>query len=468
MATVIDPPDSEMVRLANKPPWYTSLFLQLLVAIVAGILVGWLWPGVGADLKPIADGFIKLIKMLIAPIIFCTVVLGIAHVGDLKSVGRIGVKALIYFEAVTTFALLFGLVVGNIVKPGAGFNVDPTTLANGAEAVAKKTGSGELPHTVEFLLNIIPVSIVSAFAENALLQVLFFAVLFGLALAKFGEKGPPVILEFVDHMSHIFFTIIGWIMRLAPLGAFGAMAYIIGQYGLASLGSYATLIAACYLAAALFILVLAVIAKVFAGVNLWKFFLYTKDEFFLALGTASTEVVLPRIMTKLTNAGCSRTTTGLVVPTGYSFNLDGATLYLSICVLFLAQALNVDLSLGEQITAVLVLMLTSKGMAGVPGSSFLALSATIAAIGHGAIPVAAVALLLGADRIMDSMRVSVNLLGNCVATFVVANWEGQLDKDRMQRVLSGEDVAPLEEEDPAGGELTTSPEAESMVAGPRE
>ncbi|MCV7287086.1 C4-dicarboxylate transporter DctA [Mycolicibacterium wolinskyi] len=445
MATTIDPPQSEMIRLANKPPWYTSLFIQLFVAIVAGIAVGWLWPDFGENLKPLADGFIKLIKMLIAPIIFCTVVLGIAHVGDLKSVGRIGVKALIYFEAVTTFALLFGIVVGNIVKPGSGFSIDPQTLATGAEAVAAKTNDGELPHTVEFLLNIIPSSVISAFAENALLQVLFFAVLFGLALAKFGESGPPVILEFVDHLSHIFFTIIGWIMRLAPVGAFGAMAYIIGQYGIGSLGSYAKLIAACYAAAALFIVILAVIARLFAGVNLWRFLVYIKDEMFLALGTASTEVVLPRIMTKLTNAGCSRTTTGLVVPTGYSFNLDGATLYLSICVLFLAQALGVDLSLGEQITAVLVLMLTSKGMAGVPGSSFLALSATVAAIGHGAIPVAAVALLLGADRIMDSMRVSVNLLGNCVATFVVAAWEGQLDKERMRKVLAGEDVAPLED-----------------------
>lgn len=445
MATTIDPPQSEMIRLANKPPWYTSLFIQLFVAIVAGIAVGWLWPDFGENLKPLADGFIKLIKMLIAPIIFCTVVLGIAHVGDLKSVGRIGVKALIYFEAVTTFALLFGIVVGNIVKPGSGFSIDPQTLATGAEAVAAKTNDGELPHTVEFLLNIIPSSVISAFAENALLQVLFFAVLFGLALAKFGESGPPVILEFVDHLSHIFFTIIGWIMRLAPVGAFGAMAYIIGQYGIGSLGSYAKLIAACYAAAALFIVILAVIARLFAGVNLWRFLVYIKDEMFLALGTASTEVVLPRIMTKLTNAGCSRTTTGLVVPTGYSFNLDGATLYLSICVLFLAQALGVDLSLGEQITAILVLMLTSKGMAGVPGSSFLALSATVAAIGHGAIPVAAVALLLGADRIMDSMRVSVNLLGNCVATFVVAAWEGQLDKERMRKVLAGEDVAPLED-----------------------
>jgi aerobic C4-dicarboxylate transport protein len=431
----------------RRSRWYTSLFAQLLVAIVAGILVGWLWPAFGADLKPLADGFIKLIKMLIAPIIFCTVVVGIAHVGDLKSVGRIGVKALIYFEVVTTFALLFGLLIGNIVKPGAGFNIDAQTLATGADAVAKKTGDGELPHTVEFLLNIIPTSVISAFAENMLLQVLFFAVLFGLALAKFGEHGPPVIFEFIEHLSDIFFTIIGWIMRLAPLAAFGAMAYIIGQYGISSLGSYAKLIGACYLGAALFILILAAIARFFAGVNLWRFVVYIKDELFLALGTASTEVVLPRIMVKLMNAGCSRTTTGLVVPTGYSFNLDGATLYLSICVLFLAQALGVDLSLGEQITAVLVLMMTSKGMAGVPGSSFLALSATVAAIGHGAIPVAAVALLLGADRIMDSMRVSVNLLGNCVATMVVARWEGQLDSDRMSRVLRGEDVEPIEDAD---------------------
>lgn len=427
-----------------KSRWYTSLFAQLLIAIIAGILVGWLWPAFGADLKPVADAFIKLIKMLIAPIIFCTVVIGIAHVGDLKSVGRIGVKALIYFEVVSTFALLFGLLIGNFVKPGAGFHIDPQTLATGADAVAKKTGTGGLPHTVEFLLNIIPTSIISAFAENQLLQVLFFAVLFGLALAKFGEHGPPVVFELIEHFSSLFFTIIGWIMKLAPLAAFGAMAYIIGQYGISSLGSYAKLIGACYLAAALFILVLGAIAWFLAGVNLWRFVVYIKDELFLALGTASTEVVLPRIMDKLIFAGCSRTTTGLVVPTGYSFNLDGATLYLSICVLFLAQALGVNLSLGEQITAVLVLMLTSKGMAGVPGSSFLALSATVAAIGHGAIPVAAVALLLGADRIMDSMRVSVNLLGNCVATMVVARWEGQLDSGRMSAVLSGDVVETLD------------------------
>jgi aerobic C4-dicarboxylate transport protein len=287
--------------------------------------------------------------------------------------------------------------------------------------------------------------------------VLFFAVLFGLALAKVGAKAPPIVFGFIEQISEVFFTIVGWVMKLAPLAAFGAMAYIIGQYGIASLGSYGLLIACCYLAAVLFIGVLAVSSWLFAGVNLWKFVRYIKDELFLALGTASTEVVLPRIMVKLTNAGASRATTGLVVPTGYSFNLDGATLYLAICVLFLSQALGVELSLGEQITALLVLMLTSKGMAGVPGSSFLALSATVAAIGHGAIPVAAVALLLGADRIMDSMRVSVNLLGNCVATFVVANWEGQLDKQRMRDVLDGKPVAQADEPEAEPAPVETEP-----------
>ncbi|WP_071343875.1 C4-dicarboxylate transporter DctA [Nocardia seriolae] len=436
------------VAVGPRTPWYRSMFVQLLIAVVAGIVVGRMWPWLGTDLKPLGDGFIKLIKMVIAPIVFCTVVLGIAHVGNLKSVGRIGVKALIYFEVVTTFALLFGLLVGNLVKLGAGFSIDAQTLATGADQIAKTTQKAELPHTVDFLLNIIPTSLVSAFAENKLLQVLFVSVLFGLALAKFGENGPPVVLEAIDHVSRILFIVIGWIMRLSPLGAFGAMAFIVGQYGLKSLGTYGKLIAACYGAALLFILVLAAITRIFAGASLWKFVRYIKDELFVALGTASTEVVLPRIMTKLVDAGCSRATTGLVVPTGYSFNLDGATLYLAICVLFLAQALGVDLSVGEQLTAVAALMLTSKGMAGVPGSSFLALSATVSAIGHGSIPVAAVSILLGADRLMDSMRVTVNLLGNCVATLVIARWEGQLDSERLARVLDGLPVEPLSDPDP--------------------
>jgi aerobic C4-dicarboxylate transport protein len=422
----------------GKKPWYSSLFLQLVVAIAIGVAVGAIWPDVGSNMKPISDAFIKLIKMMIAPLVFCVVVTGIAKVGDLQSVGRIGIKALIYFEAVTTFALLFGLAVGNLIKPGSGFHVDAATIAAGTEKVAAKTGNGSLPHTVDFLLNIIPTSIFQAFAENALLQVLFFSVLFGLGLAKWGEQSSAtVIIDLIDEVGHVIFTIIGWIMKVAPLAAFAAMGYIIGLYGLSSLASFGKLIACCYLAAVLFIGILGLVAKFYLNINILKLFRYLKEEFGLALGTASTEVVLPRVIRKLTNVGASPATTGLVIPTGYSFNLDGATLYLSICTLFLSQAVGVHLSLGEQITAVLVLMLTSKGMAGVPGSSFLALSATISAIGHNSIPVGAVALLLGVDRIMDSMRVSVNLIGNCLATLVVAKWEGTLDEARMHEVLAG-------------------------------
>jgi aerobic C4-dicarboxylate transport protein len=420
----------------TRKPLYTSLFFQVAVAIVAGISVGHFFPDLGSQLEPLGTGFIKLIKMIIAPLIFCVVVTGIAHVGDVKAVGRIGLKALIYFEVVTTFALFFGLVIANVLKPGAGFNIDPATLAGGEGALEDKTAGSELPHTVDFLLGIIPDSVIGAFAENQLLAVLFFSCMFGVALAQFGEHGPPLILDIIDHVTHLLFRIVGYVMKVAPIGAFGAMAFIIGQYGIESLGTFGKLIGACYLAAVLFALVLAVIAKVFVGMNLFKFVRYTREEFALALGTASTESVMPRIMNKLQNAGNSPAATGLVVPTGYSFNLDGATIYLSICSVFLAQAFGQDMSLTQQLAMVGVLMLTSKGMAGVPGSSFLALSATATAI--GAYPVAGVALLLGADRIMDSMRVFVNLLGNCVATFVVAKWEGQLDVERMHAVLNGE------------------------------
>ena len=424
-------------RRSARRPIYKSLFFQVFVAVVAGITVGHFWPGLGADLKPLGDAFIKLIKMVIAPLIFCVVVTGIAKVGDVKAVGRIGFKAILYFEVVTTFALVFGLVVANVFTPGAGFNVDPSTLDAGA--VEAKTGGAQLPHAVDFLLGIIPSSVIGAFAANQLLAVLFFSCLFGIALAQFGEKRSPIVLQFIDELTHIIFRLVGYIMKVAPVGAFGAMAFIIGQYGISSLGTFGKLIACCYLAAVLFALILACIARFYVGMNLFKFLRYTREEFMLALGTASTEAVMPRIMKKLQNAGNSSAATGLVVPTGYSFNLDGATIYLAISSIFLAQAFGVHLSLAQQLGMVGVLMLTSKGMAGVPGSSFLALSATAAAI--GAYPVAGVALLLGADRIMDSMRVFVNLLGNCVATFVVAKWEGQLDTARMHRVLNGEDVA---------------------------
>jgi aerobic C4-dicarboxylate transport protein len=416
-----------------KKPFYTSLFFQILVAVCLGIGIGHFWPDLGSALRPLGDGFIQLIKMIIAPLIFLVIVTGISAVGDVRAVGRVGVKALLYFTGATLFALVFGLVVGNIVQPGAGLNIDPNSLSQ--DAVNAKTGT-EPKDAGAFLLGIIPTSVVGAFASNSLLQVLCFSVFFGAAIVVVGRERCLPVVSLLETVLELFFKIMGWVMRVAPVGAFGAMAFIIGQYGLGSLSTYALLIAACYGAAIIFIGLLFVVAWVYARVPLWQFIKYSREEFLLALGTASTESVLPRIMTKLTNAGCSRATTGLVVPTGYSFNLDGAALYLSISLLFLAQAFGHNLDLGQQLAALGILMLTSKGMAGVPGSAFLALSATAAAL--GIFPVAGVALLLGADRLMDSMRVSVNLLGNCVATFVVAKWEGQFDREAMLRAFRGE------------------------------
>ncbi|MBE2999413.1 C4-dicarboxylate transporter DctA [Nocardiopsis sp. HNM0947] len=432
------------VRSGNKPPdrrprFYHSLLFQVLVAVAVGVAIGHLWPSFGESLRPLGDGFIRLIKMLIAPLIFCVIVTGIAKVGDMGSVGRIGVKALVYFQAVTAFALFYGMVVANVLRPGDGFDVDTADLDTAA--LDEATGGEEIPGIAEFFLDVIPESVVGAFAENELLQVLFFAVFTALALTKMGERGK-LVLDLVERFTEVIFTCIGWIMRVAPLGALGAMAFVIGAYGLSSLQSFGMLIFACYAAALVFFFVLVVIARTLAGVNLFKFLRYTKEEFVLAVGAASSEAVMPRIMQKLNNAGCSKATTGLVVPTGYSFNLDGAAIYLPIAALFLAQAFGADLTVADQLMMMLVLLLTSKGMAGVPGSAFLALSATATAV--GAFPAAGVALLLGADRIMDSMRVSINLLGNCVATFVIARWEGQLDTERMRAVLDRKEV-PQEE-----------------------
>jgi len=428
------PTSATAVSPAAKKPLYKSLFFQILVAVVLGIAIGYLWPDLGYALRPLGDGFIQLIKMIIAPLIFLVIVTGISAVGDVKAVGRVGVKALIYFTAATLFALAFGLVVANIVQPGAGLNIDPATLS--ADAVNAKTTAAPPKDAGQFLLGIIPTSVVGAFASNSLLQVLCFAVFFGAAIVVVGREKCKPVVDVMETTLELFFKIMGWVMRVAPVGAFGAMAFIIGQYGLSSLSTYALLIAACYGSAVVFIALLFVVAWVYPRVPLWQFIKYTREEFLLALGTASTESVLPRIMTKLTNAGCSRATTGLVVPTGYSFNLDGAALYLSISLLFLAQAFGHNLDLGQQLAALGILMLTSKGMAGVPGSAFLALSATAGAL--GIFPVAGVALLLGADRLMDSMRVVVNLLGNCVATFVVSKWEGQFDREAMLAAFRGE------------------------------
>lgn len=410
----------------------SSLFVQVLIAAALGILVGHLWPSFGESLKPVGDGFIRLIKMVIAPLIFSVVVVGIAKAGDMRSVGRIGLKALIYFEIVTTAALALGLIAGNVVQPGAGLNVDPSTLdASGVEA---KTHGEQMPGAADFVLHMIPESAVGAFADNELLQVLLLAVLFAAGLLHVGLDRAPQVFHFIEQTGEVIFKIIGYVMRLAPIAVFGSMAYLIGQYGLSSLSTYAKLIGACYGAAALFIVVLGVLLRAFTGLSLIRFVRFTREEFALAVGTASSECVMPRMMEKLERAGCRKEAVGLVVPTGYSFNLDGASIYLSLATLFMAQAVGVELTIGQQITVVLVLILTSKGMAGVPGSAFIALSATASAV--GVIPVAAVALILGADRIMDTMRVVTNLLGNCVATFIVSKWDGALDPLRARETLA--------------------------------
>lgn len=419
----------------------TSLFAQVACALVLGIVVGRLWPGFASDLQPLGDGFTRLIKTIISPLVFCVVVVGIAKAGDLKAFGRIGLKALIWFEVASTLALVIGLVAANVVQPGAGMHVDPATLST--KAVDAKTGGGSLPTTTEFVLDALPTSFIGAFAENSLLQVLVLACLVGAALLHLGHTRVPQVLPAVEQAQEIIFAIVGFVMRLAPIAVFGAMAVLIGQYGLGVIETYAKLIVLCYAAAALFVALLFVALKALTGLSLLRFVRYIREELLLALGTASTESVLPRVMEKLRRAGARDDAVGLVLPTGYSFNLDGASLYLSIGTLFIAQAVGVDLSLGQQITVVLVLMLTSKGMAGIPGSAFLALSATASSL--GAVPAGAVALLLGVDRIMDSMRVVTNLLGNCVAVFAVSRWEGALDVDRAKRVLGGEAEAVTEE-----------------------
>ncbi|WP_407691189.1 C4-dicarboxylate transporter DctA [Saccharopolyspora mangrovi] len=404
----------------------------MLIAAVVGIIVGHVWPDFGESLKPIGDGFIRLIKMVIAPLIFCVVVVGIAKAGDMRSVGRVGLKALIYFEIVTTAALALGLIAGNVFQPGAGLGIDPSTLdTSGVEA---KTEGETMPGPAEFVLHMIPESAVAAFADNELLQVLLLAVLFAAGLLHVGIDRAPQVFGFIEQAGEVIFKIIGYVMRLAPIAVFGSMAYLIGQYGLSSLGTYAKLIAASYGSALLFIVLLGVLLRAFTGLSIIRFLRYTREEFVLAVGTASSECVMPRMMEKLEHAGCRKEAVGLVVPTGYSFNLDGASIYLSLATLFMAQAVGVDLTIGQQLTVILVLMLTSKGMAGIPGSAFIALSATASAV--GVIPVAAVALVLGADRIMDTMRVVTNLLGNCVATFIVSKWDNALDQRQAREVLA--------------------------------
>lgn len=417
-----------------KKPFYKRLFFQIIVSIIAGILVGYLWPTVGIELKPLGDGFIKLIKMMIAPLVFSVVVVGIANIGDIKAVGRIGGKTILYFEVVTTLALLIGMVVANLTNPGVGMHVDPATLStSGIEAATK---GSELPSGTNFFLNIIPDSSIGAFVNNSMLQVLLVACLFGFALMHVGGRTSDVILDFMERVNEVLFKIVGYIMKLTAIATFGAMAFAVSQYGIETLLSLGKLFAAMTIACLAFLVVLAIILRIFIGLSLWKLVLYIREEIMLAFATGSSEAVMPQLMDKFEHAGCNRAVVGLVVPTGYSFNLDGASIYLSLALVFLAQATGVDLSFGDQLMILGVLLLTSKGMAGIPGSAFVALSATAAAT--GSFPIAAVALMLAPDRFMGNYRTTVNIIGYAVAAFIIARWENLLDINRAKDVLDGQ------------------------------
>jgi len=415
----------------TKKPIYKSLYFQVIVAIIAGILVGHFFPsgtqvingveeyvpGWGELFYPLGQGFIKLIKMIIAPVIFCTVVSGIAGMESMKSVGKTGGVALLYFEIVSTIALLIGLLVINIWKPGVGMNVDPSTLDT--SGISKFVESGQQQTTVDFFMHIIPNTVVGAFAEGEILQVLLFALMFGFALHKLGDAGKPV-LKFIDQISHVFFNIVNMIMKLAPIGAFGAMAYTIGKYGIGSLAQLAQLIICFYITCLLFIfLVLGTISRL-CGFSILKMIRMIREELLIVLGTSSSESVLPRMLKKLEIAGCEKSVVGLVIPTGYSFNLDGTSIYLTMAAIFIAQATNTQLDLMHQVTLLGVLLISSKGAAGVTGSGFIVMAATLSAVGH--IPVAGLALILGIDRFMSEARALTNLVGNSLATIVVAKW----------------------------------------------
>ena len=410
--------------------FYQHLYIQVLTAITIGILLGHFYPETAITMKPLGDGFIKLIKMIIAPIIFCTVVNGIAGVQDMSKIGRVGVKALLYFEVVSTSALLVGLIVVHIIRPGEGMNVDVSTLD--IKNLSTYTDGIKNHNAVDFLLNVIPTSVVDAFAKGEILQVLLFSLLFGFSLAAMKETGAEVV-TFINKLATVLFGIVETIMKLAPIGAFGAMAFTIGKYGITSLAPLAKLMGCFYLTCLLFIfIVLGIIAK-YAGFNIVRFIIYIKDELLIVLGTSSSESVLPSIITKLENLGCSKSVVGLVIPTGYSFNLDGTSIYLVMAAIFVAQATNTPLYLTQELTILGVLLLTSKGAAGVSGSGFVTLAATLSVI--PSIPIAGLALILGIDRFMSEARALTNLIGNGVATVVAAKWEDALDVQKMESIL---------------------------------
>jgi aerobic C4-dicarboxylate transport protein len=412
-------------------PWYTVLYLQVLIAIALGIAVGHFFPDLGKALKPLGDGFIALIKMMIAPIIFCTVVHGISSMGDLTKVGRVGVKTLFYFECVSTLALAIGLIVGELVHPGAGFNIDPAAID--PKSVATYVTRAKEEDIVSHLMAIIPDTFFGALARGDLLQVLLVSILSGFAVALLGDTGKRV-TDAIDVAAKVFFRIIALIVRVAPLGAFGAMAFTIGAYGLASLWNLLALIATFYLTSAIFVLlVLGAIAHL-AGFSILRLIGYIKDELLIVLGTSSSETVLPQIMLKMERLGASRPVVGLVVPTGYSFNLDGTNIYMTLATLFLAQATNTHLTFGQEMGILVIAMITSKGASGVTGAGFVTLAATLAIVPD--IPIQSLAILLGIDKFMSECRALTNLIGNAVATVVISRWEGELDTDKLHEAMA--------------------------------
>jgi len=430
--TVITNPTQTIAQPARKKkPFYMTLWGQVLIGVAIAIVYGYFKPASAIKMKPLGDGFIRLITMVITLIIFCTVVTGIAGMENLKKVGRIGGKALLYFEIVSTLALLTGMAVGNLTHPGSGFNVNPATLD--AKSIADYAGAAKQQSVTDFLMNIIPTTTVDAFAKGNILQVLLVAILFGFALSLVGPKCKPVV-ELFDALTHAVFGVINILMKLAPIGAFGAMAFTVGRYGIASLGPLAKLIAVFYLTSTLFVLVVFGLIGWASGFNIIKFLSYIKEEIILVLATSSSDPALPTLMEKMEKLGCSKSLVGLVVPTGYTFNTDGSSLYMTMAALFVAQATNIHLTVGQQLTIFAVAVLTSKGASGVTGAAFIALVATLMVI--PTIPVAGMALLIGIDRFMSMFRAVVNMIGNGVATLVVARWEHELDRETLQKNMA--------------------------------
>jgi aerobic C4-dicarboxylate transport protein len=415
--------------------WYTELYIQVLLGIIAGVAVGWIAPHAGAALRPLGDVFLKMIKMVIGLVIFCTVVSGIGGMRDLKKVGRVGGKALVYFEVLSTLALLMGALAANIVRPGAGFNIDPATLDSAA--VTGYVGPVQASSLVSFLVGIVPTTVVDAFAKGEILPIVFISVLFGYVVSHLGERGRPV-AALVESFGEVIFGVINVLMRFAPLGAFGAMAYTIGRFGIGSLRPLLGLVATFYATGALFICVILGVISRWAGFNIFKLMGYLKEELLVTLGASSSDPALPSLMQKLEHLGCSKSVVGLVVPTGYVFNADGTSLYMTLAALFIAQAMNVDLTPLQQISIFAVSMITSKGASGISGAGFIALVGTLSVV--PSIPLAGMALLLGIDRFMSMGRAIVNITGNAVATVVMSSIEGELDRERMRLVLSGAPV----------------------------